>query len=322
MQQDYTYAVARVRYRENKLLSNADLNALLSAKDADAAIRLLRDKGWGDTGADNDPEALLRQESEKKWAFIKEIVPEKENFDFFLVPNDFHNLKVAIKSVTRDIKPDDMLIYDAVTDPMLIYESVAKREYQNLPDFLIEPAKEAMTVLLQTSDGQLCDIIIDRACMQYVYQLGKESDEEIIRQYCELFVAAADIKIAVRSARTGKRLDFILRAMAPCDTLDIERLAQAASLGFEDVLKYLETTSYSDAIPAIRVSMSAFEKWCDDRVTESMQPQKWEPFTIGPVVAYLIARENEIKAVRMILSAKLNGLSDEVIKERLRKMYV
>ena len=322
MQQDYTYAVARIRYRENKLLSNADLNALLSAKDADAVIRLLRDKGWGDDVTDSDPEAILRHEREKVWSFIDEIVPDKENFTFFLVSNDFHNLKVAIKSVTRDVKPDDMLIRDAVTDPQLIYESIARREYQNLPEYLLEPAKEAMTVLLQTSDGQLCDIIIDRACMEYVGNLGRQTKEEIIRLYCELFVAAADIKIAVRSAHTKKRSDFILRAMAPCDTLDVARLAQAASMSYEDVLKYLENTSYSDAIPAIRVSMSAFEKWCDDRLTEVMQPQKWEPFTIGPVVAYLIARENEIKAVRMILSAKVNGLSDDVIKERLRNMYV
>ena len=322
MQQDFTYAVARIRYRENKLLNDADLNALLSAKDADAVIRLLRDKGWGDNAGGSDPDELLRLEREKLWQFIGEIVPDKSNFYFLLVPNDFHNLKVAIKSITRDIKPDDMLIHDAVTDPYAIYEAVLKREYENLPEFLVEPAKEAMSVLLQTSDGQLCDIIIDRACMEYVGKLGKASDEEIIRLYCELFVASADIKIAVRSAHTKKRLDFITRAMAPCETLDVERLAVAASLSYEDVLKYLENTRYSAAIPQIRSSMSAFEKWCDDCITKAMKPQKWEPFSIGPVVAYLLARENEIKAVRMILSAKVNGLSDDVIKERLRMMYV
>ena len=39
-------------------------------------------------------------------------------------------------------------------------------------------------------------------------------------------------------------------------------------------------------------------------------------------VAYIIARQNEIKAVRMILSAKLNDLPEQTIKERLRDMYV
>lgn len=322
MQQEYTYAVARIRYRENKLLNDADLNTLLSAKDADAVIRQLRDKGWGDNSGSNDPDELLRRESEKVWEFIDEIVPDKSVFDFLLIPNDFHNLKVAVKAITRDMKPDDMFIRNATIDPDEIYDAVSKREYDRLPEFLSDIAKEAMSVLLQTSDGQLCDVIIDKACMEYVGKLGKANDEEIIRLYCELFVASADIKIAIRSAHTKKRLDFIQRSLAACDTLDVSRLATAASLSYEDVLKYLEATRYSAAIPMIRTSMSAFEKWCDDSVTEAMKPQKWEPFTIGPVVAYLIARENEIKAVRMILSAKINGLSVDVIKERLRMMYV
>ena len=322
MQQDFTYAVARIRYRENKLLNDADLNTLLSAKNADAVIRQLRDKGWGDNAGSSDPDALLRRESEKVWEFIDEIVPEKEAFDFLLIPNDFHNLKVAVKAITRDAKPDDMFIRNSTVPAEQIYDAVSKREYNRLPAFLEETAQEAMSVLLQTSDGQLCDIIIDKACMEYVGKLGKENSEEIIRLYCELFVASADIKIAIRSAHTKKRPEFIRRSMAACDTLDVDRLATAASLGYEDVLKYLESTRYSSAIPAIRVSMSAFEKWCDDYVTEAMKPQKWEPFTIGPVVAYLIARENEIKAVRMILSAKINGLSNDAIKERLRMMYV
>ena len=57
-------------------------------------------------------------------------------------------------------------------------------------------------------------------------------------------------------------------------------------------------------------------------MTAAMKPQKWEPFGIGAIVAYIIARQNEIKAVRMILSAKISGLSEQTIKERLRDMYV
>ena len=35
-----------------------------------------------------------------------------------------------------------------------------------------------------------------------------------------------------------------------------------------------------------------------------------------------LARENEIKTVRIILSGKANGLSEESIRERIREMYV
>lgn len=321
MQQDYTYAVARIRFKETKLLSDADLDALLSAKTNEAAMRLLRDKGWGNN-ADCHLDELLNIEEKKLWDFIGETVEDRSVLNFLLVPNDFHNLKVAVKCITRDQKPDGLMIGNAVVQPEKLFEAVKMRTYDELPDFLRETAKEAMTTLLQTADGQLCDIIIDKACMEYVYRLGKDSDNEIIRLYCELFVASADIKIAVRCARTQKKPDFIRRALAPCDTLDLEKLTVAAVEGYDAVLSYLATTKYSAAGEAIAASMSAFEKWCDDYLTDVMKPQKWEPFGIGPIVAYIIARQNEFKAVRMIFSAKQNQLSDDVIKERLRGMYV
>lgn len=321
MQQDFTYAVARIRFRETKLLSDTDLNALLMSSDADAVMRLLRDKGWGDN-TDCRPEELLALEENKLWEFINETVDDISVLNFLLISNDYHNLKVILKCITRDLEPDSMLIEDSVEDAQAIYKAIKSREYGDLPEYLQEVAQDAMTTLLQTSDGQLCDIIVDKACMEHVYRLGKESKSDIIRLYCELFVAAADIKIAIRCANTKKKLDFIRRALAECDTLDVERLAQAACEGKDEVIAYLGTTEYRSAVEAIETSMSAFEKWCDDYMTNAMKPQKWEPFGIGPVVAYIIARQNEIKAVRMILSAKLNDLSENTIKERLRDMYV
>lgn len=322
MQQDYTYAVARIRFRETRLLNDGDLLSLLSAKDTPSAIRLLRDKGWGDNNDVKDAEALLSLEEKKLWDFIGEIVTEQEVFDFLRVPSDFHNLKVAIKCVTRDEKPDGMLLYNAVCDPMELFDAVSNREYQRLPEYMQDCTREAMTALLQTSDGQLCDMIIDKACMEHVVTLGKQSVNEIIRLYCELFAASGDIKIAVRSAKTKKSHDFILRAMAECDSLDIEKLSAAAAQDFDAIIAYLNLTDYKGAVEAIRTSMSAFEKWCDDYLTDVMRSQKWEPFGVGPIVAYILARENEMKAVRLILSAKVNNLSEETVKERLRSMYV
>ena len=47
---EYTYAVARIRVLETKLLTDADVNTMVSAKDAKTVITYLKDKGWGDVG--------------------------------------------------------------------------------------------------------------------------------------------------------------------------------------------------------------------------------------------------------------------------------
>ncbi|MDK2799758.1 MAG: V/A-type H+/Na+-transporting ATPase subunit [Clostridiales bacterium] len=45
-------------------------------------------------------------------------------------------------------------------------------------------------------------------------------------------------------------------------------------------------------------------------------------FGIEPLVAYLMAKENEIKIVRIIMVGKINNISNEIIRERLREAYV
>ena len=52
---------------------------------------------------------------------------------------------------------------------------------------------------------------------------------------------------------------------------------------------------YAEAAEALKESPSAFERWCDNRIIETIQPQKTNPFSVGPLVAYVIARQNEIK---------------------------
>ena len=319
---DYTYAVARIRSMELKLFTSKDIDNLLSLPDYDSCIRFLKEKGWGDDTEISSGDAILSFERQKIWKLMNELVKEENTFDIFLVQNDFHNLKVTIKAITRNVDPKNMFVQFGKISGQKIFEAIENRKYSYLPDYLQSIAKTSLETLLQTSDGQLCDILIDKACLDTVYKIGQSNDNEIIKLYSELFVASSNIKTAVRCAKTGKSLNFIKQALAECTSINCNALANAASKGLDEVCSYLSSTTYKSAVDALKKSPSTFEKYCDDLLTDKMQTQKWEPFTIGPLVAYIIARENEIKAVRLILSAKLNSLDIQIIKERLRKMYV
>ena len=132
----------------------------------------------------------------------------------------------------------------------------------------------------------------------------------------------ADIKTAVRASRTGKDRVFLEQALAPCGSINVARLAQAAIEGVDSIGSYLETTAYADAVEELRRSPSAFERWCDNLLIRKIKPQQYSAFGLGPLAAYILARENEIKSVRIVLSGKLNHLPEESIRERIREMYV
>lgn len=317
---DYIYAVARIRCKENRLFSSKNIEQMLAMNDAESVLRYLTEYGWGTSSTENKD--ILFVEQQNLWTLMKELVGDLSSFDFFRVQNDYHNLKTSIKAVYSNIDADNMFLYGSVYDADKIYSAIMSKEYDELPEFMRETAREASSVLYKTGDGQLCDAVIDKACLERVYTLGRESGSDIIKRYCELFVASGNIKIAVRGSKLNKSIDFMMKSMTRCDSLDIKKLSSSAAKGYDEVINYLLTTAYKDSVSYLKQSLSAFEKWCDDYIINTLKSQKSEPFTIGPLVAYIVVKLNEIKAVRLILTAKENDLPTEIVRERIREMYV
>ena len=243
-------------------------------------------------------------------------------FDVLSLPKLYHNLKAAIKEVCTEVENKNIFYDDCEISGEEMYAIVQNKEFDKLPGNMPATAREAFDTLLHTRDGQLCDLIIDRATLETMLEAGKKSGEKIIEEYAQTAVAIADIKIAVRSQKTGKNADFMKKAMVNCSEINVDQLTQAALAGVEEIAQYLEGTSYREGADALRISPSAFERWCDNKMTDSMRSQKYESFSVGPLLAYLLARQNEIKTVRIILTGKQNEFPDESIRERIREMYV
>lgn len=318
----YTYAVARIRALEVSLFSASTIEQLMACKDVESCLRFLQDKGWGGNDVPMDADAILTREREKIWETIEEMHVDMDVFNVLFYTNWFHNLKAAVKEVCTG-KSGANIFYEGTPIPREeMLRIIREKDYKALPENMQTAAEEAVETLLHSGDGQLCDIIIDRATMEAIKEAGRKSQDDIIRDYAESTVAVANIKIAVRAAKTAKSLEFMKRAMAPCDSLNIDGLARAALAGMDSIIEYLSGNGYAEGAEALKESPSVFERWCDNRIIQTIKPQKTNPFSVGPLVAYVIARENEIKTVRIILTCKQNGLPDDSIRERVREMYV
>lgn len=322
MSEQYIYAVARIRALEVSLLSDSVISQLAACQNAEQCLQLLSERGWGDQETGLDGDAMLTREEEKIWETVKELSVPMEVFDVLSYPKLFHNLKAAVKEACTGETAQRIYYEDAGISGKEMFRIVKEREFDRLPKQMQEAAAEACESLLHTGDGQLCDVIIDRAALEAIREAGRKSEEPVIRDYAESTVAVADIKIAVRMSNIGKSYEFISRAMAECTSLSVSRLARAALGGTEAIREYLLGTVYAEGADALAQSPSAFERWCDNRMIQTIRPQKYQAFGIGPVVAYVLARQNEIKTVRIILSGKQNNLPEDSIRERIREMYV
>lgn len=290
-------------------------------------------------------ERMLKRETEKIWETAADLRVDPSVFEILTLRALYHNLKAAVREVCTGKAGGEIYYAGRVVEiagglpkggsgsgigsgissgnpGQAIYTMVREKNFSALPWHMRGAAAETLEAMLQTGDGQLCDTIVDRALLDAVEQAGKDSPVEVLRLWSAEFVAAADIRIAVRAARAEKSRTFLERALAPCRRLNVSGLCAAALSGAEAVYSFLGAEGYGEAAEALKESDTAFERWCDNRVIRTIRPQKYRAFSAGPLAAYVLARENEIKTVRMILTGKRNGLPDQAIRERVREMYV
>jgi len=68
-------------------------------------------------------------------------------------------------------------------------------------------------------------------------------------------------------------------------------------------------------------SFVAVEKAIGDFLIQILKPAKYLSFGPEPLLAYYFAKANEINQIRMIILAKLNNLSNDLVRERLNTVY-
>ena len=318
---DYIYAVACIRAKEKTLLNDADIQSMVGMKSEKEVLSYLTEKGWGDGSVGSDMETVLATEEEAQMRLLRTLGVNSEIIDVLFIQELYHNLKAAIKEVCTGLD-DGMAFYDHDKygkDQML--SIIRDKDFEKLPEYMRKIAEEALDFMLTTRDGQRLDMMIDRACLDATIESAKLTKDRFLIEYAETKVLMADIKIAVRAADTRRPLSVIEEALAPVGKLDTKKLAVAAATNRDSVYEFLERVGYHDAVEALKDSFSSFEKWCDDYVMGTLMNQKTNIQSSGPIVAFFLAKQNEIRTARIIMTAKANGFSDDVISERVRKMY-
>lgn len=313
---DYAYAVGRIRANEQKLLSKSDYEQLISAPDKESVVRLIADKGWECTEPTEAEKELV-----SAWELIRQCVTDTTAIDALIVQNDFANLKAVIKCYFSDIEPEQYMTGPFLTDPALIINAVKTKSFSELPKHLAKCAKEAYESYVSYESGQKCEIIIDKAA--YAERAGRASASGIplLKDITGIQCFEAVVKTALRCAMTGKSREFTEEAVVPCPGIDINGLIDNVSSS-ESIAAFISGTTYAEFSDSIKRGFGEFEAQCDEKIVSMLAASKSEVFSPDPLIAFWVRKSYEVRNVRLILSAKSNGVSSDELRLKVRGINV
>lgn len=322
----YLCLSAMLRAREPKLLNAERAERMLDAAGFEEAAKLLTDCGYEDMSQMNakEIEAALSRHRADIFSEIERLAPDSEIADFFKIKYDCHNAKVLLKAEAMGTAPDGLLSDAGRLAPEKLKELYNEEKYGSMPGTLGKAMEEAKNVLARTANPQAADFILDKAMFGEMEALAKDSGNGFLIGYAALLTDSANLRTAVRTLRMGKDAEFMRSALIPGGRVDAGRILAASD---KEALAALYSHSELEQAATLGAeatdggSLTAFELACDNAATSYLSKAKLISFGSEPLTAYLAAVENEITAVRMILTGRLAGVKSAVIKERLRETY-
>lgn len=320
---EYTYAVAYTRTLENKMLKKTDMEMLINCNNVRSAVDFLVEKGYGSSNDyKGNIDDILKDEMIKVYNEVKFAVPRNSKIEMFLYPNDFHNLKTILKAVFNNTKWESVILKPYNVDPKLIFDAISTKQYNLLPEFIRQSAVNAYEVLAKTQDGQLIEVMLDKDLFIILKDKAKEYNNKFLINWLETNIAIINMKIALRGAKNKQNHSFLKSAFIPCEKINVSKLLDAAINSYSEVINVIEQSGFKEAANNASESMIKFEKWCDNKKIEELRFIKNNSFGVSPIIAFLIGKKNEIMCIRLIISGINSGINKELIRERLRDLYV
>lgn len=320
---EYYYAVTRIHNQEAKLLGDSSLERMRQARSYDDCLQILKEHGW-ETGDSIRVEQIIDAEQGKTWAFLNELESVDYILNVFRFEHDFQNIKAVIKLVytnqpneigARYISPYGTLSLQMLKDAFIL------GNFGDMPELFLKPSAEAQKLLLQTGNMQLFEAVLDRECLAALYIASEKCNNSSIKLYLDTKADIANISTVIRGINMKKSADFFALTLLDKGSFSKQELLQLVPSGLDAIYAYIGTTKYSTAVDIIKKSLSSFQAFAESCLIDELKRFKAEIGGAGPIAAFIIAKETELKMVKFLLSSKINGFSPETVAERLRRMY-
>lgn len=320
-QKIYPYAVAAVRSMENKLIAKQTLLQMADAKNADEALKILKetDYGKGEGKLSDDFEAMISEHLSGVYSSVASLMEAESFIDIFLYKNDYHNLKVLIKAELAKTDADKYLVGGGTIDPEKLKAAFRERNYSEISALETKAIDEAFEAYSKSGNARYIDFIMDKACFESMTKTAKKIKLDYAETYVKKLADITNLKTLYRIFKMKLKSEIMEEAFVSGGTLGIDFFKSAAESG--DVVERIGDTEYK-SILSESDTIGSFEKACDDYMINYAKDAKYKTLTPEPIIGYILAKENEAATLRTILYCKARGIDPDIIKERVRETYV
>jgi V/A-type H+-transporting ATPase subunit C len=329
---DFLYASARIKALETKLLGKSTIDRILEADGAEEALKVLSDTDYGSDIAEMnniyDFEKVLLNSMKRSYKAVEDSLKDSRYIRFFTLKQDYHNLKVLFKS--KILNTSGSQYFSPLGKvPLEEMEKLTEEDASALvPESIKNAYRSAVNAYETTQDPQQIDLVLDKALYEELDKLVKSTKSAMLKSYFEALVDLTNIKTLIRLMQMKADIRLLERALLPGGAITKDTFEKLYGEPVQTIVDSFASSTYQKVVEvglsswSNTGSLAVYERLADDYLLNLARKGLYKPFGEETVIGYLAAKENEAKILRILLVGKINRIPTEMIKERLRDVYV
>lgn len=335
---DFTQAVIMTSVLKTRLLSRETIDRMVDAKDGEQVLGILSETEYASAVEEltrsEEYEKILSSEIKKVYETMYRICDKDIVVDLLALKYDYHNLKVLIKEKNLQKGLEDIYVpistvstkkFQAIKDSYLADDQI---QMDKMETKFKEALDKATSDFESMKDPQRIEIILDKHHIEHLYELAKKTGIPLFINYVKDLIDFTNMKVLIRLKKQEKDIKFLKEVLLPNGSISLDKIVSALNDPIGVIIDkfkcYDIRYELEEGLVAYQETgrLSEYEKQMDNYLMSLCKKSKYITFGPEPIFSYIVAKETEIKILRIIMVSKLNNISPDIIRERLRDLYV
>jgi V/A-type H+-transporting ATPase subunit C len=243
--------------------------------------------------------------------------------ELFRARDDFANLRLAVRRAMTEKPLGTDYSSGGNVQPELIEQIFSEEDEFSksvFPDYVQEAVEQAVLAYYQQKDIRRIDYAIDSIQAQYNLRQARRLRSVFLLGFFRIQIDLTNIRTMLRLKFTESEQPNVFLEGG---FIELERFRHGAELGYEALGPLFFVTPYHRIVDtganyvASNKSFLRIEQQCDEHLTGFLKSTVLITAGPQPIIAFLLMKENEIRTVRLILTAKKNHLDTKLILDRI-----
>lgn len=319
----YAFGTAKVRSLMIQMLSRAALLDLANAENYEQATDLLSSTEYalpaGSKNIGDLEETLLASRASARRLF-SDLIADEALLEPLKTREDFANLRLGLRRKLTD-RPIGLDYSNDGSIPAEQFEEIFEVEdYSPLPYHIQEAIERAVLAYYSKKDVREIDYALDASYAEYKIRKALELKNIFILELFRMQIDLINIKTMLRLKFTESEQRNVFYNGG---YVEIERLKHGLDIGYEAIGHLFFATPYHHVVETgvsyltSKKSFLKLERNCEEHINGFLKLTDLITAGPQPLIAYLLMKEQEIRLIRLIMTAKKNNLDTRLILDRL-----